>query len=73
MSKINASHFERQACVYIRQSTSAQVLHHTESTERQYALAGRAASLGWPEEAITVIRRRSGEERFHDRGAQRVC
>jgi len=55
MSKINASHFERQACVYIRQSTSAQVLHHTESTERQYALAGRAASLGWPEEAITVI------------------
>ncbi len=55
MSKINASHFERRACVYIRQSTSAQVLHHTESTDRQYALAERAANLGWSPEAIDVI------------------
>jgi len=55
MTKINASHFERRACVYIRQSTSAQVLHHTESTERQYALAQRVANIGWSASSIEVI------------------
>jgi DNA invertase Pin-like site-specific DNA recombinase len=55
MSKISASHLERRACVYIRQSTSAQVLHHTESTDRQYALVKRAESLGWSPSLIEVI------------------
>jgi hypothetical protein len=41
--------------VYVRQSTAAQVFEHGESTERQYALAGRAAALGWSEPAIEVI------------------
>ncbi len=54
-AKISASHIERRACVYVRQSTTAQVLHHAESTRRQYALADRAAALGWPRESIEVI------------------
>jgi DNA invertase Pin-like site-specific DNA recombinase len=54
-AKVKASHLERRACVYVRQSTAAQVFEHGESTERQYALAGRAAALGWSEPAIEVI------------------
>jgi DNA invertase Pin-like site-specific DNA recombinase len=54
-AKIEASHLERRACVYVRQSTVAQVFEHCESTERQYALTGRAATLGWSEPAIEVI------------------
>jgi DNA invertase Pin-like site-specific DNA recombinase len=54
-AKIDAAHLERRACVYVRQSTMAQVFEHGESTERQYALAGRAIALGWSEPAIEVI------------------
>jgi DNA invertase Pin-like site-specific DNA recombinase len=54
-ARIEASHLGRRACVYVRQSTAAQVFEHGESTERQYALAGRAAALGWTEPAIEVI------------------
>jgi DNA invertase Pin-like site-specific DNA recombinase len=41
--------------VYVRQSTPQQVLNHTESTERQYALARRAAQLGWLAEGVAII------------------
>ena len=37
-SKITEQHRSRPAYIYVRQSTNAQVLHHQESTERQYAL-----------------------------------
>ena len=40
-------HLSRMACVYIRQSTTAQVRFNQESTERQYNLASKAQSLGW--------------------------
>ena len=40
---------EKPAYIYIRQSTMAQVRHHQESTERQYALKERAIDLGWKE------------------------
>jgi DNA invertase Pin-like site-specific DNA recombinase len=45
----------RVACVYIRQSTPGQVEHNRESTARQYALADRAAQLGWPKEQVLII------------------
>lgn len=45
----------RLAIVYIRQSTLTQVRFNRESTERQYALAEKALSLGWPQEKIQVI------------------
>jgi DNA invertase Pin-like site-specific DNA recombinase len=54
-AKITASHHSRQAIVYLRQSSSAQVEHNRESTERQYALASKARELGWPDERIVVI------------------
>lgn len=44
--KITATHLERLAVVYVRQSSMAQVREHTESTARQYALAQEAARLG---------------------------
>src|SRR6516162_7803502 len=53
-AKITASHFARQAIVYLRQGP-AQVEHNRESTQRQYALANRACELGWSNEHIVVI------------------
>ena len=54
-SKIQAEHLNREALVYIRQSTMAQVRFNQESTQRQYALQERALSLGWAEEHIRII------------------
>ena len=54
-AKITASHHMRQAIVYLRQSSPAQVEHNRESTERQYALASKARELGWPAERIVII------------------
>ena len=53
--KITPAHLARQAIVYLRQSSAAQVEHNRESTDRQYALAGKARDLGWPDERIVVI------------------
>ncbi|MCK7502264.1 MAG: recombinase family protein [Comamonadaceae bacterium] len=44
----------------MRQSTLAQVRHHRESTERQYALREKALALGWPETAIRTLDRDLG-------------
>ncbi|MHC4609950.1 MAG: recombinase family protein [Planctomycetota bacterium] len=53
--KVRPEHLKRDAYLYVRQSTLQQVLHNTESTQRQYALKQRAAALGWPIERIIVI------------------
>jgi len=53
--KIRPDHLDRQALIYIRQSTMAQVRDHTGSTTRQYDLSARALSLGWPQEHIRII------------------
>jgi DNA invertase Pin-like site-specific DNA recombinase len=55
LSKIQPSHTQRSAVVYIRQSTPSQVEHNRESTARQYALADRACQLGWSREQVVVI------------------
>jgi DNA invertase Pin-like site-specific DNA recombinase len=54
-AKITASHLSRQAIVYLRQSSAAQVENNRESTDRQYALAAKARELGWPDDRIIVI------------------
>lgn len=54
-SKVNARHLNRDAYLYVRQSTIRQVFENTESTERQYALRHRAVALGWPDTRIIVI------------------
>jgi DNA invertase Pin-like site-specific DNA recombinase len=54
-AKIRPGHLDRQAFVYVRQSTFLQVREHTASTFRQYDLVQRAQELGWTSAAITVI------------------
>jgi DNA invertase Pin-like site-specific DNA recombinase len=53
--KVAPQHLERDAYLYIRQSTPRQVLENTESTQRQYALRDRAVALGWPLERIHIL------------------
>jgi DNA invertase Pin-like site-specific DNA recombinase len=53
--KVTAGHLARNAYLYVRQSTLKQVLNNTESAARQYALAQRAAALGWPAAQIVTI------------------
>jgi DNA invertase Pin-like site-specific DNA recombinase len=55
ITKIGSSHLSRAACVYLRQSSPAQVEHNRESTQRQYALSSKATSLGWPLHQVVVI------------------
>lgn len=53
--KVTSQHLERDAYLYIRQSTPRQVIENIESTQRQYALRDRAVALGWPLERIRVL------------------
>jgi DNA invertase Pin-like site-specific DNA recombinase len=53
--KIRAQHLERQAYIYIRQSTLQQVTQHLESQALQYQLVQRAQALGWSEGQVVVI------------------
>jgi DNA invertase Pin-like site-specific DNA recombinase len=54
-SKLTSSHLRRQAFVYLRQSTQAQLERNVESTARQYALVQRATELGFTHEQVVVI------------------
>ncbi len=54
-SKVSPKHLDRDAYLYVRQSTLRQVVENTESTQRQYALRERAIALGWPIERVLVI------------------
>jgi len=54
-SKVSPAHLDKLALVYVRQSTTQQVLEHRESTARQYAFADRAVELGWPRERVLII------------------
>jgi DNA invertase Pin-like site-specific DNA recombinase len=58
--KISEDHRSKPAYIYIRQSTIAQVRHHQESTERQYALRQKALELGWNETSIRILDRDLG-------------
>lgn len=51
--KIENTHRERAAYVYVRQSSPGQVRHHRQSQKRQYALAEQARGLGFRN--VTVI------------------
>jgi DNA invertase Pin-like site-specific DNA recombinase len=53
--KIQSSHLQRQAVVYVRQSTLQHVERHQESTRLQYALVDRAVELGWSPSQILLI------------------
>jgi DNA invertase Pin-like site-specific DNA recombinase len=53
--KVTAEHLRRAAYLYVRQSTLRQVLENTTSTDRQYALRGRAVALGWAADQVVVV------------------
>ncbi len=53
--KVQPTHLQCAAFVYVRQSSAAQVEHQRESTRRQYDLAERARKLGWRADQVTVI------------------
>jgi DNA invertase Pin-like site-specific DNA recombinase len=53
--KVTAGHLDRDAFLYVRQSTLRQVAENQESTRRQYALRERATALGWTPEQIAVV------------------
>jgi DNA invertase Pin-like site-specific DNA recombinase len=75
-SKIQHTHLERRAVVYLRQSTLKQVHEHRESTARQYALQQRATELGWSPDRVDVIDEdlgRSGSSVQGRTGFQRVA
>jgi DNA invertase Pin-like site-specific DNA recombinase len=59
--KVQAHHLQRDAYLYIRQSSMRQVIENVESTKRQYALRSRATALGWPDDRIVVIDCDQGE------------
>src|SRR5499427_17975 len=59
-SKITEQHQSKSAYIYVRQSTPAQILHHQESTERQYALRQKALELGWNEATVRTLDRDLG-------------
>jgi len=68
-------HLSKLAIVYVRQSSTQQIVDHKESRARQYALADYAASLGWPRERIVVIdedQGRSGRTAEQRPGFQRL-
>lgn len=54
-TKVQTIHLDRDAYVYIRQSTLQQVRENVQSTERQYGLVERAVELGWPRERVEVV------------------
>ena len=58
---ISEPQLNKIAYVYVRQSTLAQVRHHQESTERQYALREKALELGWSESAVQILDRDLGK------------
>src|SRR5580704_8592470 len=59
--KVQSHHLERDAYLYIRQSSMKQVIENVESTKRQYALRTRATALGWADDRIIVIDSDQGE------------
>ncbi len=54
-TKICSKHLEREAWIYIRQSSLHQVEFNRESGRRQYELVDWAIELGWPRAFITIV------------------
>jgi DNA invertase Pin-like site-specific DNA recombinase len=73
--KIQKTHLERQAVIYIRQSSPLQVETNVESKRRQYQLVERGQALGWHETQCTIIdddQAISGAQSYNRPGFQQV-
>lgn len=54
-SKIQPTHLQRRAYVYLRQSTVKQVQQNAESVINQRAMKERLITLGWKADQITIV------------------
>jgi DNA invertase Pin-like site-specific DNA recombinase len=54
-AKIQATHRQRLAVIYVRQSDPKQVLNHRESGLNQRALKGRLTELGWKPDRVLIL------------------
>ena len=54
-ARITAALVNRQAIIYLRQSTPSQVEQNVGSTARQYNLKDLAQAWGWSEDRIQVV------------------
>ena len=52
---VHPNHVQRQAVVYVRQSTPHQALANQESLQMQYGLGQRAVELGWMADDVRVV------------------
>lgn len=68
--KIRPRHLQRQAVVYVRQSSPTQVRNNRESPVRQCALQKRAQELGWPAEQILVLQEEQAKSASSTSGRQ---
>jgi len=76
--KIGPHHLQRKAILYVRQSSSHQVIHNEESRRLQYAMRGRLRALGWQEieivdEDLGRSAARAGTRRGFERMVADVC
>jgi len=73
--KVKTTHLERQAVIYVRQSSPQQVELHLESQRRQYQLVELVQKLGWSEAQCEVIdddQAISGSQSYNRPGYQRL-
>jgi len=52
--RITATHLQRAAIVYVRQSSPEQVRNHAESTRIQIGLRDKAVAFGW-HHPVTIV------------------
>lgn len=71
--KISAKHLVRPAILYVRQSSTHQVLHNEESRRLQYAMKQRLRTLGWKDvDVIDEDQGRSASTTAERTGFQRM-
>ncbi len=63
-------HLERQAFVYLRQSSLTQVNRNTEGEERQRRMRDLIQELGWPDKRIIVLRGDTGNSGSSQHGRE---
>jgi DNA invertase Pin-like site-specific DNA recombinase len=69
-TKIQPSHRQRQAVVYLRQSSPKQVLKNCESAINQRSLRSRLLELGWRKDQIVLIDDDQGQSGKHAEGRE---
>ena len=69
-AKIQPTHRQRQAIVYLRQSSGKQVQHNRESARYQRALSERLRELGWQQDQIVVLDEDQGISAKHASGRE---